>query len=206
MTASRRQFLESVGSGMLIAGLGPALAQELGFGSVLARDTADSLDFGPYDSLVDILQSTPLDRLQPLLVEKLNCGEANLQKLIAAGALANAEAFGGEDYTGFHTAMAMLPALNMLNLLPTERQPLPILKVIYRNSAQIQALGGPSKKTLRELHAAEEATVENRALAIRDACRVGDVEKAEKLFAPLADAKLDEPFNALLPAMQDEIN
>src|SRR5205085_8454115 len=101
--------LESVGSGMLIAGLGPTLAQELGFGAALARDSADSLAFGSYDALVDLLQSTPLDRLQPLLAEKLTCGDANLQKLLAAAPLANAEAFGGEDYTGFHTAMAMLP-------------------------------------------------------------------------------------------------
>ena len=102
--------------------------------------------------------------------------------------------------------MAMLPAMNMIDLLPSERQPLPILKVLYRNSAQIQALGGPSKKTLREMHAAEEATVENRDIAIRDACRVGDVEKAERLFAPLANARLDDAFNTLLPTMQDEIN
>src|SRR6266404_3020051 len=166
MTTSRRQFIESVGCGMLAAGLGSTLAQELGFSTAFAREGSDALDFGSYDSLVDLLQSTPLNKLQPLLVEKLNCGEANLQSLLAAGALANAEAFGGEDYTGFHTAMAMLPAQNMINLLPTERQPLPILKVLYRNSAQIQALGGPSKKTLRALQAAEEATVENRELAI----------------------------------------
>ena len=56
------------------------------------------------------------------------------------------------------------------------------------------------------MHAAEEATVENRSLAIRDACRVADVERAEKLFAPLAHAPLDDAFNALQPAMQDEIN
>ena len=78
--------------------------------------------------------------------------------------------------------------------------------MLYRNSAQIQALGGPSKKTLREMHAAEEATVENRSLAIRDACRVADVERAEKLFAPLANAPLDDAFNALQPVMQDDIN
>jgi hypothetical protein len=206
MTPSRRQFLESVGCGMLAAGLGTSLAQDLGFSTAFAREGSDVLDFGSYDGLVDLLQSTPLNKLQPLLVDKLNSGEANLQSLLAAGALANAEAFGGEDYTGFHTAMAMLPAMNMINLLPTERQPLPILKVLYRNSAQIQALGGPSKKTLRAMHAAEEATVENREIAIRDACRVADVETAEKLFAPLANAPLDDAFNVLQPVMQDEIN
>jgi len=203
--SNRREFLETVGCGMLVAGLGPTLAQELGFASVFAGDAAP-LTFGPYDSLVDLLQSTPPDKLQPVLIDKLQQGQANLKQLMAAGALANAEAFGGEDYTGFHTAMAMLPALNMIDLLPSERQPLPILKVLYRNSAQIQALGGESKKTLRQLHAAEEATVENRSLAIRDACRVADVEKAEKLFAPMANASLDDAFSTLQPVMQDDIN
>jgi hypothetical protein len=206
MTANRREFLESVGCGMLVAGLGPTLAQELGFSTAFANEGADALSFGPYDALIDLMQSTPPDKLQPILIDKLHRGEVNLKQLTAAGALANAEAFGGEDYTGFHTAMAMLPALGMTELLPTERQPLPILKVLYRNSAQIQALGGASKKTLREMHAAEEATVENRELAIRDACRVADFDKAEQLFAPLANAKLDEAFNALQPVMQDDIN
>jgi hypothetical protein len=203
---NRRSFLESVGCGMLAAGLGSTLAQELGFSTSFAGESDAALAFGPYDSLVDLLQSTPLDRLQPILVEKLASGDTNIKQLLAAGALANAEAFGGEDYTGFHTAMAMLPALQMTDLLPSERQPLPILKVLYRNSAQIQALGGPSKKTLRAMHAAEEATVENRSLAIRDACRVADTDRAEKLFAPLGTGPLDDAFNALQPAMQDDIN
>ncbi len=203
---NRRAFLESVGSGMLIAGLGSSLAQELGLGGVLAAESTPELSFGKYDALIDLMQSTPPDKLQAVLVEKLRRGDVDLKQLTAAGALANAEAFGGEDYTGFHTAMAMLPALNMVGLLPSERQPLPILKVIYRNSAQIQALGGPSKKTLRQMHAAEEATVENRPIAIRDACRGGDVEQAERLFAPLAKAPLDDAFNTLQPVMQDDIN
>lgn len=203
---NRRAFLESVGCGMLVAGLGSTLAQELGLAGTLAADAPKELSFGPYDALIDLMQSTPPEKLQPLLVEKLKRGDTDLKQLTAAAALANAEAFGGEDYTGFHTAMAMLPALNMVGLLSSERQPLPILKVIYRNSSQIQALGGPSKKTLREMHAAEEATVENRAIAIRDACRIGDTDKAERLFAPLATASLDESFNTLQPLMQDDIN
>jgi hypothetical protein len=202
----RRAFLESVGCGMLIAGLGGTLAQELGLAGALADSEPAPLSFGPYDALVDLMQSTPPEKLQPVLVAQLQRGDVQLKQLMAAGALANAEAFGGEDYTGFHTAMAMLPALNMLELLPSERQALPVLKVLFRNSAQIQALGGPAKKTLRQMHAAEEATVESRAIAIRDACRVGDVQKAERLFAPLATAPLDEAFNTLQPVMQDDIN
>jgi hypothetical protein len=155
---------------------------------------------------VDLLQSTTPDKLQPILIDKLNKGETDLTSLMAAGALANAETFGGEDYVGFHTAMAMLPALQMADSLPSERRPLPVLKVLWRNSQQIQEYGGASKKTLREMVAAEEATVEGAGVAIRDACRVADVEKGEKLFSSFAKADLEDAFNALQPAMQDDIN
>ena len=206
MATTRRNFLESVGCGMLIAGLGTTLSSDLGVAGTFADDADDSLSFGKYDSLVDLLQSTPADKLQPILVEKLTRGETELKDLIAAGALANAETFGGEDYVGFHTAMAMIPALQMTQMLPSQRRPLPILKVLYRNSQQIQEYGGATKKTLREMHAAEEATVENREIAIRDACRTADVERAERLFAPLAKGTIDEAFNALQPVTQDDIN
>lgn len=207
MTATtRRDFLESVGRGMLVAGLGAAVAQDLGFSTAFAEEGAANLSFGKYDALVDLLQSTPAEKLQPILIEKLQSGETNLKQLVAAGALANAETFGGEDYVGFHTAMAMLPSWQMTEQLAADRRPLPVLKVLYRNSQQIQAYGGAAKKTLREMHAAEEATVENVGLAIRDACRVADVNRAEKLFAPLANAPLEDAFNVLQPAMQDDIN
>jgi hypothetical protein len=203
---SRREFLNSVGRGMLVAGIGASVAHDLGLAAAFADDATADLSFGPLDGLVDLMQSTPPEKLQPILVGKLTVGEATLRQLVAAGALANAEAFGGEDYVGFHTAMAMIPAWQMTELLPSERQPLPVLKVLYRNSGQIQAMGGASKKTLREMHAAEEATVENRAVAIRDACRTADVAQAERLFAPLEAASLDEAFNTLQPVMQDDIN
>jgi hypothetical protein len=196
---------------MLIAGLGVTLSSDLGVRTAFAADGDDSLAFGPYDALVDLLQSTPPDQLQPLLIEKLQCGETNEKQLTAAAALANAETFGGEDYVGFHTAMAMLPALNMIELLPSERRPLPILKVLYRNSQQIQQFGGPSKKILRQLHAAEEATVEHADadavdIAIRDACRNAEVDRGEQLFSRFKKATLEDMFNVLQPVMQDDIN
>jgi hypothetical protein len=191
---------------MLVTGLGASLCQDLGMRPAFADEGGDSLSFGGYDSLVDLLQSTAPEKLQPILVDKLNSGEIDLKKLIAAGALANAETFGGEDYVGFHTAMAMIPAWQMTELLPSERRPLPILKVVYRNTQQIQQFGGASKKTLRQRHFAEEATVENAGIAIRDACRVADVESAEKLFSTLSAAPLDDAFNTLQPVMQDDIN
>jgi hypothetical protein len=203
---NRREFLGSVGRGMLVAGLGTALCEDLGVTPALADEGPAELSLGSYDALVDLLQSTPAEKLQPILVGKLVSGEVDLKRLLAAGALANAETFGGEDYVGYHTAMAMLPALQMSDLLSSERRPLPILKVLYRNSQQIQQFGGASKKTLRELHAAEEATVENVGLAIRDACRSADLSRAENLFAPLPARSLEEAFNALQPAVQDDIN
>jgi hypothetical protein len=202
----RREFLKTVGRGMLVAGLGASLASDLGLASARAADAPAPLSFGNYDSLIDLMQSTPPEKLQPILIAKLDKGEVDLKQLVSAGALANAETFGGEDYVGFHTAMAMLPAWYMTNMLPSERRPLPVLKVIYRNSGQIQAFGGADKKVLRQQHAAEEATVENVDLAIRDACRVADVEKAERLFAPMAKAPLLDAFNTLQPVMQDDIN
>lgn len=191
---------------MLVAGLGSSLCNDLGAKTTFADEGEDELALGPHQSLVDLMQSTSPDRLQELLVEKLECGETNLKALISAAALANAETFGGEDYVGFHTAMAMIPAYQMTQRLSVERKPLPVLKVLYRNSQQIQQYGGESKRTLRELHAAEEATVDNIGVSIRDACRAADVERAEKLFAPLGNGPLLDAFNALQPAMQDEIN
>jgi hypothetical protein len=56
------------------------------------------------------------------------------------------------------------------------------------------------------MHAAEEATVENAGIAIRDACRKADVEQASKLFSPMATASLLDAFSVLQPVMQDDIN
>ncbi len=203
---NRREFLDCVGRGMLVAGLGTSLSADLGFSSAFAEEGADSLSFGEHDALVDLLQSTSPGKLQPILIEKLNRGETDLTKLMSAAALANAESFGGEDYVGFHTAMAMLPALGMAELLPAGRQPLPVLKVLYRNSATIQEFGGPSKKTLRKLSAQQHHADGDVGVQIRNAARQTDLKRAETLFAGLADAPIDEMFNALQPAMQDDIN
>ncbi|NQV28176.1 MAG: hypothetical protein HQ518_27810 [Rhodopirellula sp.] len=209
-STTRREFLTDVSRGMLVAGIGTSLATDLGFSTTFAEEGSDELSFGKYDALVDLLQSTPQQKLQPVLVEKLKKGETDLRSLIAAAALANAETFGGQDYVGFHTAMAMLPAWNMTAMLPTERQPLPILKVVYRNSQQCQSLGGASMKTLKALHdaehAAEHASDENIGLQIRDAARKPDMDRAEQLFGTLQDAPVQDEFNALQPAVQDDIN
>ena len=204
--SSRRGFMVDVGRGMLVAGLGASVAGDLGFSTAYAAEGKESVHLGEYEPLVRLLQSTPAEKLQELLVGKLNRGEADLKTLISAGALANAETFGGQDYVGFHTAMAMLPALEMARMLPSERQPLPVLKVLYRNTQQCQQHGGASKKTLMEIHAAEHAADGDIGIHIRDAARQADMEKSEKLFATLGDATPLEAFNALQPAVQDDIN
>ena len=97
--------------------------------------------------------------------------------------------FGGCDYVGFHTAMAMLPALEMSRLLADRRQALPVLKVLYRNAQQIQSVGGASKATLEAIHAAEHASEGDLGTQIRDACRKPDVALGEKLLAAVGDRR-----------------
>src|SRR5437870_6525708 len=88
---------------------------------------------GPPEPLVRFMQETPVNKLLPGLAAKLRSG-TELRQLVAAGALANARTFGGEDYVGFHTMMALAPSFHMAQELPASLQPLPIFKVLYRNT------------------------------------------------------------------------
>jgi hypothetical protein len=201
----RRAFLSDVGRGMLVAGLGASLANDMGFSTAFANEGSDAIPLGEYDALVELMRNTPAEKLQPMLAKMVVHGQVDLRKLIGAGALANAVTFGGCDYVGFHTAMAMLPALEMSRLLADRRQPLPVLKVLYRNSQQIQSVGGASKTTLEAIHAAEHASVPDAGTQIRDACRKADAELGEKLLAGVAGPAINA-FNALQPAIQDDLN
>jgi hypothetical protein len=194
---------------MLAAGLGTSLANEMGFSTAFASKGSDVVPLGEYDSLVELMRNTPAEKLQPMLAQMVVQGQVDLKKLIGAGALANAVTFGGCDYVGFHTAMAMLPALEMSRMLADRRQPLPVLKVLYRNSQQIQSVGGASKATLKAIHAAEHDSAPGGypdvGIQIRDACRKVDVERGEKLLAGVGSSSL-KAFNALQPAIQDDLN
>src|SRR5262249_57383034 len=86
---------------------------------------------GDREPLVTLMQDTPADKLLPILVDKLKAG-TDLKTLVAAGALANARAFGGGDYNGFHNFMALMPSYQMACELAEERRPLPVLKGLYR--------------------------------------------------------------------------
>src|SRR3954449_10996689 len=98
LPSSRREFLQHVGRGMLVAGIGVSVANNLGFSTAFAERGPEALKLGPYEALVDLIRSTPPERLQPILISKLKAGEVDNKQLISAAALANAEAFGGTDY------------------------------------------------------------------------------------------------------------
>src|SRR3954451_11644102 len=143
----RREFLADVGRGMLVASVGSALAQDLGLATAaLADEGAGHLTFAPMEPLVDLMQATPADRLLPIVAEKMR-GGTDLRELVAAAALANARAFGGQDYEGYHALMALAPAYQMAQEIPGSGQALPVLKVLYRNTNHIQQTGGRSHET-----------------------------------------------------------
>src|SRR5947209_7509950 len=150
---NRREFLTEVGRGALTAGLGVGLAADLGLSPARAEGP-DRLTFGSLEPLVGLMQDTPPDKLQLLLVAKLKEG-AKIKDLTAAAALANARAFGGEDYTGYHTLMALAPAYQMAGEMPADRAPLPVLKVIYRNASRIQERGVAAGEVLHAIKTAE---------------------------------------------------
>jgi hypothetical protein len=187
---------------MLIASVGSAMAADLGFGLARADEPADALNFGKLESLVCLMQETAPDRLQPLLVERLHSG-TELSQILAAAALANARTFGGEDYVGFHTMMALAPAFHMSRELPEERRALPVLKVLYRNSNRIQEKGGRKSEVL---HPVKPGTLPEGKVGgevLRDAARRQDLAAAEQTFAALAQGAPEDAFNGLLYMVED---
>src|SRR5262245_1964136 len=99
MQPTRRAFLADVGKRIVIASVGSALAADLGLGLAHAGEPTDTLTFGKLEPLVCLMQETAPDKLLPLVVERLQSG-TDLAQILAAGALANARTFGGEDYVG----------------------------------------------------------------------------------------------------------
>jgi hypothetical protein len=203
---NRREFLQDVGRGMLLAGLGTTLASELGIASVRADEARGTLTFGELEPLVSLMQDTPPAKLTAILVDRLKSG-TSLKTLVAAGALANARTFGGQDYIGFHTFMALAPAYRMAQLLPEAEQPLPVLKVLYRNANRIQDFGGRKSEILHELAVVDgtpSGAVNGETL--REATRTGDIEKADRTFASLSTGPVGEAFNHLQMAVEDEVD
>lgn len=199
----RRRFLAQVGSGMLVGSLGASTALDLGITSAHAGEFDDRLTFGDMEPLVGLMQETPLDRLQQALIGQVDAG-TDLPTLIAAGALANARTFGGHDYIGFHTFMALTPALEMSSELPSDRRLLPILKVLYRNTDRIQQFGGSSREVLKRLDEIKHQGLRPSGKQLQQATRQADEVNAEKMMAALADQSPAKIFNRVQFSVQDE--
>jgi hypothetical protein len=204
MIASRRQMLAWVGQGMLAASVGPSLARDLGLAPFLRGGFGgdDELDFGELEPLVAFMQETAPDQLIPTLVGKLRAG-TELRTLISAGALANARTFGGEDYAGYHCAMALVPALEMAAQLPAAERPLPVLKVLHRNTSRIQACGGRRREVLRRITADPEA---GDGVALRALVRAREVAGAERALAAIVGEDPAAGYEQLQLVVQDDVN
>jgi hypothetical protein len=200
---TRREFLADVGRGMLIASVGYGLASELGLARGFAADSVEALDFGPLEPLVRLMQETPVDKLLPALAAELKSG-TGLSHLVAAAALANARTFGGEDYVGFHTMMALAPALHMADELPAQLRPLPVFKVLYRNTNRIQEKGGRKEEVLGAVKPAALPEGDAAGEPLREAIRRKDVTEAERTFATLAQVNPENALNHLLAAVEDD--
>jgi hypothetical protein len=202
---SRREFLVDVGRGMLVASVGSATALDLGLTPCLADEPSSRLTFGELDPLVTLLQETPPDKLLPILVRQLKSG-VDLKTLVSSAALANARAFGGNDYTGYHTFMALAPAYQMARELPSDRAALPVLKVLYRNSSRIQEQAAHHHDMLHPVEAANTPQLHADETDLRDAVRAVDLDLAEARFAALAKGPIGEAYNHLQFTVQDELN
>lgn len=205
LNRTRREFLADVGKGMLLASVGPALAVDMGLASARAADGDDKLSFGKLEPLVALMQETPVNKLLEMLVGKLKEG-TELRTLVSAGALANARTFGGQDYIGFHTLMALTPAFQMSSELPEAQRALPVFKVLYRNTDRIQAKGGRKEEVLRPVKAATLPEGKTGGEALRDATRKADYDTAEQTFAALVKGEPGEAFNHLQYAVEDEVD
>ena len=205
MKRHRREFLADIGSGMFVASIGSTLAIELGLTTARACEAEAPLNFGGLEPLVSLMQDTPSASIQRVLVDRIRQG-VNLQELVIAGALANARSFGGQDYNGYHTFMALAPALEMSKQLPAAERPLPVLKVLYRNTNRIQECGGRKSEVLHELHVDESDASRPDGHALQAATRHADFDEAERVFARIARGPANEAFNHLQFAIQDEVD
>jgi hypothetical protein len=203
MRRDRREFLANVGRGMLVASVGPIVARDLELSSsALGAESAERLTFGPMESLVDLMQQTPADKLLPAVVAKIKAG-TDLRQLVSAAALANARAFGGQDYDGYHAFMALAPAYQMSRELPESDRALPVLKVLYRNTNFIQQVGGQKHDTLHPVVAIHLPEGKSGADALLEATHKRDVDGAERTLAGLTEGSVDQAYNDLQNVVHD---
>jgi len=193
-------MLTDIGRGMFVAGLGTTMAADLGLAPAWAAEEPGKLTFGDLEPLVAFMQETPPEKIIPATVEKMR-GGADLKKLTAAAALANARAFGGEDYVGFHTLMALVPAYHMaMEEKNDARKPLAILKVLMRNSGRLKEADSHHKQTLTPIDASAGKKANGEQL--RDAVRKPSLAEAEQAFANIPGTP-EDALNNLMYMVDD---
>jgi hypothetical protein len=176
---NRREFLEEVGQG------------------ILAHENLERL--------VTLLEETPVPNLVPTLVGQLGKG-VTLHELVAAGALSNARVFGGHNYDGYHTFMAMAPAFRMSQELSEKERALPIIKVLHRNARTMGS--GPGKKPNRLEHVEPAVLTGDQPVGklMLEASRAHRIEEGDRLFMAASKTSLQDGYNELLPLIQDDLN
>lgn len=209
LARDRREFLFALGGGLALGGVGTAGLAGSGLEAAFLGLDGERLDFGEAQRLVDLLTVTPLERLQPLLVEQIH-GGVSLEKLTAAGALANARAFGGQDYNGYHAFMALIPALQIAREDQGPKAALPVLKVLYRNAQFIHDVGAQRSPSLthfpepKGISLARERSQDAALLAEYVSKR--DMGQAEAYLDELIQRDPERAFEALIPIIWMEVD
>lgn len=199
---TRRDLIADIGRGMVVAGVGSSLALDLGVAPAWAKEEPERLSFGAMDKLVDFIQETPADKLIPKALEKLK-KDVTLKDLVAAAALANARAFGGEDYVGFHTLMALVPAYSISQEeKDLKRQPLAVLKVLHRNASRLGEKGHNADQVLKPVKALS-ASPAGSGEQLRDLVRKNDLVGAEQVFAGICEGSPQDALSKMMVMVDD---
>jgi len=202
---NRRRFLAEVGGGMLAALVGPGLAIDMGLTSRVSAAEPSSKTPEGLERLVGLLQETPANKLVPALLAQLEKG-ATLRDLVAAAAVANARAFGGHNYDGYHTFMALAPSFKMAEMMPKKEAALPVIKVIHRNSRTMRS--GPDKPAdrLKDVKPGELKGDESPGKQMLEAARAKKLDVADGLFVAASKNSLESAYNELQEVVHDEVN
>ncbi len=202
---NRRDFLVEVGQGMLVGLVGTGLAADMGLaGRALANEAAPKTPAG-MERLVALLQETPVPKLMPTLVEQLEKG-VTLRQLVAAGALANAHAFGGHNYDGYHTFMALAPSFAMAQELPEKQRALPVFKVLHRNARTMGSGPGKHPDRLAEVKPAEIKADKPIGQQLVELTRSKHIAEADQLLLADINRSLEDAYNDMQVMVQDEVN
>jgi hypothetical protein len=202
--SDRRTFLAEVGQGMTAVLIGPALACELGLGSE-AHGADKSKPSPALDGLAKKLQETRPEKLLSLFKDQIDKG-TSLRDMVAAGALANARAFAGQDYDGYHTFMALAPSFTMASELPENERSLPIFKVLYRNSSLITGATRCHEDHLGEATPAKLEPSADVTAKLIEASRTGKVAVADSIAAAMSQGKPETAYEQVQPLIQDYLN